>query len=205
MLHLLPDYHKQQVIAEYRNRVLIVFSVGILILVIISAVFLIPVYISTHGRYSVVAAQRESIEAQIAGGENTDDAEKVKEIVSAVEVLKSYTLSEYPSEIFTRILRVKPSGIKITGFIYTPPANQIGTVELSSVDISGVASTRIALSKFNDELKKDKVFKSVFVPISSFAKDKDIVFTVKLTISREPADWGYSDSAALTSTTTLSE
>jgi hypothetical protein len=58
------------------------------------------------------------------------------------------------------------------------------------------------LAGFNDSLKKDKVFKSVFIPISSFAKDKDIQFTVKLTVSRDSSDWTSLGSEALTSTST---
>lgn len=201
MLHLLPDYHKEKVISEYRGRVLTVFSVGILILTVVSLIFLIPVYISTHSRYALVDQQKRDLEAQIQRSENTDDAEKVKEIISTVGVLKQYVLKEIPSDIFGRILVNKPKGVLVTGFIYTPPSD-IKSTDLSTVDISGIASNRIALAQFNDALKKDKVFKNVFIPISSFAKDKDIQFTVKLTISRDSADWTSLGTEALTSTTT---
>ncbi len=201
MLHLLPDYHKEKVISEYRGRVLTVFSIGLLILIMVSAIFLIPVYISTHGRYALVDQQKQDLEIQIQRSENTNDAEKVKEIVSAVGVLKQYALKEAPSDIFNRILVNKPKGILVTGFIYTPPSD-IKSTDVSTVDISGVASNRIVLAAFNDALKKDKVFKSVFIPISSFAKEKDIQFTVKLTISRESTDWTSLGSEALTSTST---
>ncbi|MBU3668780.1 MAG: hypothetical protein FGM57_02315 [Candidatus Taylorbacteria bacterium] len=147
--------------------------------------------------------QKKEMELQISKRENNDDAEKVKEIVSAVEILKKYKMKELPSEVMTRIIRDKPRGVTVLGFIYTPPANQVeSTEELSTIDISGVASTRVALSLFSETLKKDKVFKSVFIPISSFAKDKNIAFTVKLTISKNPSDWSYQDGSALSSTST---
>lgn len=201
MLHLLPDYHKEKVVLEYRGRVLTVFSIGLFVLIIVSSIFLIPVYVSTHSRYALVEKQKQDLEAQIQRSEKTDDAEKVKEIVSAVGVLKQYALREAPSDIFNRILVNKPNGILITGFIYTPPSD-IKSTDLSTVDISGVASNRVALAGFNEALKKDKVFKSVFIPISSFAKEKNIQFTVKLTVSRDSTDWTSMGSEALTSTST---
>ncbi len=201
MLHLLPDYHKEKVISEYKGRVLTIFSIGIFVLVLISSVFLIPVYISTHGRFAIVDQQKKDLEAQISRSENNDDAEKVKEIVSAVGVLKQYAPKELPSSVFNRILVNKPKGVVITGFIYTPPSTPFSE-DLTTVDISGMAVSRVALAGFNDALKKDKVFKSVFIPISSFAKDRDIQFTVKLTISRDGADWTSLGTEALTSTST---
>ncbi len=201
MLHLLPDYHKEKVVSEYKGRVLTIFSIGIFALILVSSVFLIPVYISTHGRFAVVDQQKKDLEAQISRSESNDDAEKVKEIVSAVGVLKQYALREVPSSVFNRILVNKPKGVTITGFIYTPPSTPLSE-DLTTVDISGIASSRVALAGFNDSLKKDKVFKSVFIPISSFAKDKDIQFTVKLTVSKDSSDWTSLGSEALTSTST---
>lgn len=201
MLHLLPDYHKEKVISEYKGRVLTIFSIGIFILMLISSIFLIPVYLATHGRFAVVDVQKKALEVEIKASENTNDAEKVKELVSAVDVLRDRVLLEHPSDIFARILVNKPKGVLITGFIYTPPSNHAST-DLSVVDISGLAVNRSSLAAFSDSLKKDKVFTSVFIPISSFAKDKDIQFTVKLTVSKNGSDWTSLGQQAFTSTST---
>jgi hypothetical protein len=131
------------------------------------------------------------LESEISLSNRTDDADTIKEIVSTMAVLKKYHITEIPSEVFSRILASKPRGITVTGFIYTSPSDPTAADQFSVVDISGTASSRIVLSQFNDVLKKDKIFKTVFIPISSFAKEKNITYTLKLTISNQPKDWNY--------------
>lgn len=191
MLHLLPEYHKQKVTTEYRQRVLVVLGLGIILTTFVSGGFLVPAYISTYSKYSVVEDRRAQLELEIKRSENNDDASKVKDIVSTINVLKKYGLKEKPSDIFSRILEHKPQGVTISGFIYTPPADINDPINLTAVDISGVALNRTVLSQFSDALRKDKVFSTVYIPISSFAKEKNIGFTVKLTISKDKNNWAY--------------
>jgi hypothetical protein len=100
-------------------------------------------------------------------------------------------LKEFPTEVYERILKSKPKGVTINRFIYTPNVSVGVTNEPTTVDLSGIANTRAELLKFNDSLKMDKAFKSVNIPLSSFAKDRAIEYSVKLIISNQPLDWGY--------------
>lgn len=199
MLHLLPEDHKQKVITEYRQRAFIVFSFGILLLMFLSVIFLIPAYLSSHGKYQIVERTKAGLQKSISMSENNQDADKVKDIVLSVETLKMYTLKEFPTDVYERILRNKPKGVTINHFVYTPNVSVGVTAEPTTVDLSGVSNTRAELLKFSDSLKKDKAFKSVNVPLSSFAKDRAIEYSIKLIISNQSSDWGYVPLDATTS------
>jgi hypothetical protein len=139
----------------------------------------------------VVQTIKSDLQKNINKSENNQDADKVKEIVLSVETLKSYTLKEFPMEVYERIIKNKPKGVTINRFIYTPNVSVGVTSEPTTVDLSGVANTRADLLRFNDSLKKDKAFKSVNIPLSSFAKDRAIEYSVKLIVSNQSLDWGY--------------
>lgn len=203
MLHLLPEDHKQKVITEYRQRVFVIFCLGILLLVLVSTIFMIPAYLSSYGKYEVVQTIKSNLQKNISRGENNQDADKVKEIVLSVETLKSYTLKEFPTDVYERILKSKPKGVTINRFVYTPNVSVGVTSEPTTVDMSGVANTRAELLRFSDALKRDKAFKSVNIPLSSFAKDRAIEYSVKLIISNQPLDWGYIPADATTSVSVL--
>jgi hypothetical protein len=178
MLHLLPESHKKKIISEYKRRFFIVFLLGIVSIVVISAVFAIPSYIISFARYSDISYQKDIVDKEFAGIQKEDSSKDVKEILDMVSVIKNNASDIIPTGAIEQILSKTNAGITIKNISYTP-SDDTSVV----VDISGRSDTRQNLADFVETLQKTENFSGVELPVSSFARDRDINFSLKIMIS----------------------
>lgn len=175
MLNLLPEDQKKKVVAEYTKRIWATISLGAISVVIISATFLIPVYLMSHGTYADSLKVKRELEKQISISQKDTSAEGVKDIAATVSILKKYTPVDMPSRLIESVIKAKPGGISLARISYTPSQDSPDTI-----DITGKANTRASLVSFSKNLQADTDFSSIYIPISNFAREKDIDFSVKL-------------------------
>lgn len=173
-------------------RILIVLCLGIVATVVASAVFLIPSYVISFGTYAEVENEKENLNRLIAAKQTDEAAGDIKAVSDTLNALKAHTTKRDPTRIFERIVQDKPSGISIVSFNFTPESDAGVTV-----DISGRANTRSALSAYVDVLKKDAAFAGVSIPLSNFARERDIGFNLKLQVNTSPEFWIVSSPHAL--------
>lgn len=178
MLNLLPEEQKTKVVKEYTKRVFIVLSVGVCVVTIISATFLIPVYVISYSTYKEALVKKTDLDSKINASEKGTSVESIKDISSAISVLTKYDNSVYPSKLIESIILKKPQNIRVTAITYTPSKDVPPTI-----DIAGRAAFRSALVAFSSALQADPYFKSVYIPISNFAKEKNIDFNMRLVAS----------------------
>lgn len=177
MLHLLTEEHREKVAREYKKRVTIVFLLGVFLIVLIVSAFLIPIYITSHGRYSEVSFRKDILDKQ-AVKVGDDSSQSVKDMIASLQALHTFDSQKSLSGIILNIVKAKPNGIQIKGMVFSPVDDFSVTV-----DIAGLALTRNSLVSFNENLKQNQAFSQVFVPLSSFAKEKNIDFSMKLLVS----------------------
>ena len=176
MLHLLTEEHREKVAREYKKRVTIVFLLGVFIIVLITSAFLIPIYITSHGRYSEISLRKDTLDRQaVKAGD--DSSQSVKDMIASLQALHTFDSQKSLSGIVLNIVKARPSGIQIKGMVFSPADDSSVTV-----DIAGLALTRNSLVSFNENLKQNQVFSQVLVPLSSFAKEKNIDFSMKLLV-----------------------
>lgn len=178
MLHLLTEEHRQKVIKEYRKRVLIVFFLGLLLVSAVSAVFILPTFFLSYGRYSDYKQKEKSLGAELAKIESASASEGVKDANLSIEALRMFAEDKAVSVLAEKVIGQRPQGVQLKTMIFTP-----GESNTVVIDIAGRADTRRSLVSFEQQLKANAVFDDVVVPIGSFAKEKNIDFSMKLFVS----------------------
>lgn len=183
MLHLLTEEHRKKVVREYKKRVTIVFLFGIFFIVLTGMVFTLPTFLISYSNYSTRATEKEVLQKELASVNDEASAQSVKESAVLIDTLHTFSSDISHLYIIEQIIKSRPSTVSVTNFIFTPGDNGSMTV-----DIAGVSNSRRELVAFSDSLKSNSFFESINIPLSNFAKDKNVRFSVKLTINRKTDD-----------------
>lgn len=180
MLHLLTEEYKKKVEREYTYRVLIVVSIIIIILSLLGLILIAPSYIKIHSTYSKLTAERDSYAEKIKLRQDDNAVDGIRSVQNSITVLKNYSQVYSVRDIVLSLAAKKQKGISISRFSYSKPK------DVPTVDMSGKAESRASLMSFSDQLKKDSAFSGVTIPLSSFAREKDIDFSLKLSVVASP-------------------
>jgi hypothetical protein len=178
MLHLLTEEHKKKVLNEYRKRVVVVLCACILGAIVVSAIFIIPAYFMSYSRYSEVTTMKKALDKEIQENESESTAQSIKDITASLQALQMFEGKNSVLFLIKKVTAAKPRGVRVNRISYLP-----GEAGSTAIDIAGTADTRQNLVNFSDKLKKDKSFTSVTVPLSSFAKERNIDFSMKIIVS----------------------
>lgn len=178
MLNLLSTTEKKKVLVEYRLRlaVIAIFAVGALIfssLVLLTPSYLLAVSKNNDANNILVALEEK--ESRV--GKEKDVNLQILAVNKNIDLfLKVGTTTVLvPPVAIMKILGIRGSAIKITGFTYDAWADQ------ERIVINGIALDRERLSQFVETLKKDPAFTSIELPISSYVKSANIDFSVVIT------------------------
>ncbi len=177
MQNLLPIEEKKKVLTEYRIRLGVVFLFTVSSLVVANLALLAPSYLLAVSKSTFMSEELANLEGKEANrAEEKDVYSKIKEINKKIDLfLKAGNPNKsVPSELFMKIISTKNSAIKITGLSYD------ATADRERIVLGGRASDRESLAKFLEELKKDKTFTKVELPISSYVKSVNIEFSIVL-------------------------
>ncbi len=177
MQNLLPPSEKKKVIMEYRLRLAVVPIFSISILMVANLALLAPSYLLAVSKSTFMLVELSKLEEkEVNRIQERDVYAKIKEINKNIGLfLKAGNSNKsVPSELVIKIISIKNLGIKITGFSYD------ATLDRERIVLSGRADDRESLAKFLEDLKKDKTFTKVELPISSFVKSLNIEFSLVL-------------------------
>jgi hypothetical protein len=177
LTNLLPSSKTKAFRHEYFLRIITVALVLLAILVIIHGILLIPSYLYTRDKVSAESAELNNLSKTL----ETTQAQQAQTQLTALKTESTYlsrlSSTTQASATIRTVLAVSRSGIALTGFVFTPPLNgAAGTVQ-----ISGTAATREQLSSYYQELETLPFVASANLPISDYAKESDIPFTITLT------------------------
>jgi len=183
LTNLLPRDYKRQLRHSYFLRLLTVGVIMAVLLLIIHALLLVPSYLYASTR---LAAEQRQLDA-VANSEQTAQEKQAKASITALSADATYLsrLAAMPtgSGAVRALLAVPSPGIRITGFSYTAPTSAKSD---ASMLVSGTASTRDSLRAYTDALGALPYVKNVDLPISAYAKDSDIDFSLTVTGSLKP-------------------
>jgi hypothetical protein len=179
MINLIPFDAQKQVVREYWVRVV---SVGMFLLgsgFLIVALLNAPVYVLVRSQlssylseYNEASNQSDSFKAAQAQISQTNDM--------ALLLSKSSASTPF-SSVMSKLESLTGNEITIDSYKFTRK-----NALIDSIEITGMARSRVALSKFKDDLQNDKEFQKVDLPLSNLAKDKDIPFTIMITPNAKP-------------------
>lgn len=175
MINLVPTNGLKTIRKEYWIRVVSVWLVLLGLVCIVGIVLLLPSYIR-------LTMQINDINA----ASNTLNESAISFDVSAAELIEANNQaqlltreSDAPdfSEYIAAAESVAGSGIAVDSFVLlTASPSTLFTV-------TGEAATRQDLELFRDQLEASPEFLAVRLPISNFISDRDITFSMDITIS----------------------
>lgn len=181
LTNLLPPSFIRDLRQGYFLRVITVAIVLAVSLVIVHGLLLIPSYLYTSAR---VASEKNELSA-ITNSLQTSEEKQATDRISTLRANATYLgrLSTLPtaSAAVRALLAVPHSGIRLAGFTYNAPGTTPG-----KMTITGVASTRDSLRLYTLSLQQLSFISTVDLPISAYAKESNIPFTITLTGSFLP-------------------
>src|SRR3989344_2388371 len=171
MFNLLPDIDKRALRKEYRKRLVVCALFLSLATILVAAAFEIPRYflfqktIPDPKARRAVEARGPLLEAAIAFDKEIMEVNNLMKISDLYKNLSAYG-------IMSQALEKKSSNVSVQDFSYTRGADQFTVV------LRGVALDRASLQSLKSVFEQGSLFDSVEVPLSDFARNKDLNFTL---------------------------
>ena len=174
MFKFLTDRARLKASREYSLRRLIVGLGGACAILIVGVIALLPSRIISNSRMNESTVQIEALKSSRLTQDSHSLVVWLDELNQKLAVLSPVDNKSEPYEVFTNMINAKPAGISLRSFFFKTDNKVI------SVSVSGVAKDRNSLLDFENSLNNSGNFSKVVLPISSFAKDKDIDFDLSL-------------------------
>ncbi len=176
MTNLIPPEARTRIVAEYWLRVatILLFLVAVAALAVIA--FLLPSYVLVTAQVQSFAAEVEIAKASVAHSDGT-----ARMLVIAGDQARLLVQAEQTkrfSDIISAVSSKTVEGIEVTEYGFSRAGDA-----LAPVRIGGTAATRQALAAFRDALLDHAEVTEVNLPISNFAKDRGIQFSLTITIA----------------------
>lgn len=173
MINLIPPVVKTAIIKEYWVRVISVFLFICGFVSVAALLTILPTYVFVSGQVDVYANSA------------SEAAQRVSEYdLSAGALIKANTMAQKIFELratqnFSKVIEqlsgLEGGGVQIESYNFSRNEKN-----LNPVMVTGVATTRLALSDFRDRLLKEDNITDVVLPISNLTKDKDIEFSISV-------------------------
>ena len=176
MINLIPPRARKSVMREYWIRVVSVwlFLLGTGCLIV--AVLLLPTYMMVHGQ--IVTLDGEvSAKGKTATSYN-ESATALTEASVKAALLTSRASTTPFSHYLKTLESIAGADIEVRSVEYSNDGITNGRITLA-----GVAQTREALATFRDTLEAYPAFMAVVLPISALIKDRDLLFSMDITIA----------------------
>lgn len=180
MINILPEPQKEEIKKGTRRRVLNVCLWASFFTFILCSLFILPSYIMANSKLKEVTERRQ---VNQLGGEEESNILSMPRLINqkiqlALQNLNSVSLAE---RILTLSL-AEDRGLSIKQISYKEISKGKTDKPAFQASISGTAADREALLSFERQIKEIDFVKSTTVPVSSFAKDKDIPFSMVIDI-----------------------
>jgi len=178
LTNLLQRSYVRQLRHSYFLRLLTLGVIMAVLLLVIHALLLVPSYLYASTR---LAAENRQLDA-IANSTQTAQEKQVKTRFAALSTDATYLsrLSSMPtgSGAIRALISIPSPGVRISSFSYAAPKTAGAD---ASMIVSGTADTRDALRAYTVALGALPYVKNVDLPISAYAQDSNINFTLTVT------------------------
>lgn len=173
-MNLLPTARKKILTKLYFTRVAVVAAGMLSLTLFIHLTLMVPSFVETH--LAVSAREREvaGLGERLAVTEDKQVSERVSVLTARVSQLAQSARTHTASSVFRGILAVPHPGVRITGLSFAPGSS-------AKMVLVGVAATRESLRSYTATLGTLPYVSNVDLPISAYAKEANIEFTITLT------------------------
>ena len=179
LTNLLPEERARRLRREYFVRLATIAIVFLVVLTVTASALLLPVYVYLKDK----EREKEAALAEATQQLFLSDEETLRVRLSGLnkKVTRLQTLEGVPSlsAIVRDVLDVDRSGITLSGLSLA----QATGAKPGTVAITGTAATRDRLRAYQLALLATPFVKAADLPISAYAKDADISFTITVTLA----------------------
>jgi hypothetical protein len=183
LINLLPE---DRIKAWRRDYFIRLGTVGIFLLILLTVIhgtLLFPSYLSLSGKREAKANELAHLQQNLAGSKQSELQARLVSLKGDATYLSKLGTTPSASASVRAILAIPHGGIKLTGFTFNAPS---ATDSSGQMTVTGVATTREALRAYNLALSGLPFVTAVDLPISAYAQESDIAFTMKLSGTPTP-------------------
>jgi hypothetical protein len=183
LTNLLPQAQKRAFRRLYFSRLIAVALFLGALFVLAQAILLTPTYLYANGEAKRQRAELEAANAAAQTSEEQEARARASLLNTTVASLARLSSAPQATAAVRAVLAVPRPGVSLTGFAFAAPS---GSNTSSRMQVSGVAATRDSLRQYASALGALPFVTSADLPISAYAKEKDIPFTITLSGSLRP-------------------
>ena len=173
MINLVPPQGKKRIVREYWLRATTVWMLLVSMAFILFTFGLLPSLVFVNSLKNTMSEQFSEAMAANATYEQTE--QQIKETNALINHLDIVKTEIVYSELLAELDEVAGDYADIQSFDFVAVNG-----ELETINLVGVAQTRISLSSFRDALEAHPRFHSIDLPISSLAEERDINFSINV-------------------------
>lgn len=179
LTNLLPIERQKIARRNYFTRLGVVAMTFALFLVIANGALLVPTYVFLIGSMHTKQARLADVEKALSTTDDSQLSARLAALTNDATSLIALQDAPSPSSLIREILTVPRPGITLSGLNYTPASGK-DPIQLA---VSGSAATRDALRSYQLALQTDHIVARADLPVSAYAKDSNIPFTITLTLA----------------------
>lgn len=181
-LNLLPPERRRALRLRYFARLGASVAYLAVALIVMAGVLFAPTLVFLHATRLAAQRQLTALDAALSAHDVSAISARLVALSTNATALIALTNAPSASGVLRRALAVARPGIALSGFTYVPAApKHPGTLTLS-----GSASSRGDLRAYQLALEGTPGFAKADLPVSSYAKESDIPFSITVTLS-EPS------------------
>ncbi len=182
LTNLLPTERSRAFRHEYFLRLITVALVLLAFVVVAAGVMLIPSYLAFTDELRVQQEELARVSLALESTEEKQVGARLLQLEADSAHLARLATMPSVSNTVRAVLMVPRPGIRLDQFAYSP-GKDAGTQNLM---ISGTADTRDALRQYNLALTALPFVERSDLPISAYAQETDLMFTITLTGATQP-------------------
>lgn len=178
LTNLLPVERQQALFREYFLRLSVVSIALVAALTLVAAMLLVPTYMFLTQSAATKVSRLANIESVLASSDEKILSAHLASLSNNATTLLALGKAPSVSAILRSALAVPRAGISLSGFAYAPASGNVP----GSLALSGTAQTREALRSYQLALESTPFASSADLPVSAYAKDTNISFTITVTL-----------------------
>lgn len=179
LIDLLPEESRHSLRQDYFFRLGTVVVIVLALLVVSAGALLIPTYVYLTGEVQTKAAHLANIESGLKSADEAALSARLDALSQDAVLLSALGSSSSATGVIRSFLVVARPGVSIANVSYQPGIGKIAGVLV----VSGTAATRDSLRAYQLALQHAPFAANVDLPVSAFAKDTNIGFTITITLA----------------------
>ncbi|MGB4076835.1 MAG: hypothetical protein WBK28_04000 [Minisyncoccia bacterium] len=176
LTNLLPAERLRDFRRGYFLRLLVLTSILTTVLILSHGALLLPSYFYVSEEASIARARLAEMSSALSSAEEETMSARLTALAADTERLKSFSHSPRASSLVRTLLALPREGVTLSRMSYVPAKKDAD----GRLVLAGVAKNREFLQRFHQTLSAQPFVTKAELPLSAYAQETDIDFTITL-------------------------